>query len=79
MTKEEKKKEERKERKIARLQKKRDKLWKDFCRMPRRESFSGMHVAGQLDKVEQELDRLEGDKPSKRYYPRIDIEIPGGF
>ncbi len=79
MTKKEQKKEEKKKRKIARLQKKRDELWKDFCRMPRRESYSGIYVAGQLDKVEQELDKLEGDKQSKRYYPRINIEIPGGF
>ena len=79
MTKEEKKKEEKKERKIARLREKRDKLWKDFCRMPRRESLSGIYVAGQLDKIEQELDKLEGNRRSKRYYPEINIEIPGGL
>jgi hypothetical protein len=64
-----------KQKKIAKLQKKRDELWKDFCRMPRRESFSGMYVAGQLEKVQQELDKLEGAKRSKRYYPKISIEI----
>jgi len=62
-------------RKIARLQKKRDELWGNFCRMPRRESFSGIHVANQLEKVQQELDKLEGDKRSKRYYPQINIEV----
>lgn len=61
--------------KIEKLQKKRDELWKDFWRMPRRESFSGIHVAGQLEKVQQELDKLEGDKPSKRFYPKISIEM----
>ena len=68
-------KEEKKRKKIEKLQKKRDELWKDFCRMPRRESFSGIHVAGQLEKVQQELDKLEGNKPSKRYYPKISIEM----
>ena len=64
-----------KEKTIARLQKERDKLWSDFCRMPRRESFSGIHVAGQLEKVQQKLDKLEGNKRSKRYYPQINIEV----
>ena len=64
-----------KEKTIARLQKERDKLWSDFCRMPRRESFSGMHVAGQLEKVQQKLDKLEGNKRSKRYHPQINIEV----
>lgn len=72
---EEERREKRKERKIAKLRKKRDNLWKDFCRMPRRESFSGLHVAGQLDKVQQKLDKLEGDKRSKRYCAEINIEI----
>lgn len=69
----------RKEKMVARLQKKRNELWRDFCRMPRRESFSGIHVAGQLEKVQQELDKLEGKNRSKRYYPRISIEVFGGF
>jgi len=64
-----------KEKTIARLQKKRDKLWSDFCRMPRRESFSGIYVAGELDKVQKKLDELEGNKRSKRYYPKINIEV----
>ena len=71
--------ENKKKRKIARLRKKRDELWKDFCRMPRRESFSGLYVAGQLEKVQQELDRLESNGRSKRYYPRINIEVFGGL
>lgn len=64
-----------KEAKIAKLRKKRDELWKNFCRMPRRESFSGLQMAEKLDKVQQELDKLEGAKRSKRYYPEINIEI----
>lgn len=68
-------KEEKKKKKIEKLQKKRDELWKDFWRMPRRESFSGIYVAEQLEKIQQELDKLEGDKPSKRYYPKINFEI----
>lgn len=64
-----------KEKTIARLQKKRDELWSDFCRMPRRESYSGLHVAGKLDKVQKKLDELEGNKRSKRYYPKINIEV----
>lgn len=60
--------------KIEKLQKERDRLWKDFWRMPRRESFSGLHVAGKLDKVQRELDKLEGDKRSKRYRAEINIE-----
>ena len=62
-------------RRIVILCNRRDALWKDFCHMPRRESFSGLHVAGQLEKVQQELDKLEGKKRSKRYYPQINIEI----
>lgn len=68
------KEDKKKERKIAGLRKRRDELWKDFCRMPRKESFSGIYVANQLEKVQQELDKLEGDKRSKRYYPQISIE-----
>lgn len=64
-----------KQEKIAKLCKKRDKLWKSFCRMPRRESFSGLHVSEQLNKVQQQLDKLEGAKRSKRYYTEISIEV----
>jgi len=60
--------------KIAQLRKKRDELWRSFCRMPRRESFSGLSVSAQLNKVQQELDILEGAKRSKRYHTKINIE-----
>ena len=42
--------------------------------MPRRESFSGLNTAEQLEKVQQQLDGLEWPKRSKRYYPKISIE-----
>jgi len=58
-----------------RLRAKRDKLWKEFNRMPRRSSFSGIHVANQLDAVQKKLDKLEGDKPSKRYHAEITVEM----
>ena len=61
--------------KIAKLQRERDKLWSEFCRMPRRESFSGLYVAGKLEKVQQKLDELEGKNRSRRYYPTIHIEV----
>jgi hypothetical protein len=64
-----------KEEKIVRLRKKRDKLWQEFCRLPRKESFSGLHISEQLNKVQQELDKLEGNKKSKRYYTEISIEM----
>lgn len=67
------------EKRIAKLRAKRDVLWRSFCRMPRRESFSGLHVAQQLEKVQQELNKLEGKNRSKRYYPEITIEIPCGL
>lgn len=64
-----------KKEKIARLREKRDGLWKEFCRLPKKGSFSGLHVSEQLDKVQQELDKLEGNRRSKRYYPEINIEV----
>jgi hypothetical protein len=64
-----------KKQKIVKLRKKRDEFWKDFCRMARRDSFSGIHIAGQLEKIQQELDKLEGSRRSKRYYPEINIEV----
>lgn len=56
------------------LRKERDNLWREFNRMARRESFSGLHVADKLEKVQQELDRRER-KPSKRYTCEISIEV----
>lgn len=64
-----------KKEKIVKLRQQRDELWKSFCRMPRRESFSGIAVSDQLNKVQKELDKLEGNKRSKRYYTNINIEM----
>jgi len=64
-----------KEAKILGLRKKRDDLWREFTSLPRRSSFSGIDVSGRLNKVQQELDKLEGDIRSKRYYTEINIEI----
>ena len=46
-----------KKEKIAKLRNTRDKLWKSFCRMPRRESFSGLHVSEQINKIQQSLEK----------------------
>jgi len=62
-------------RRIHRLQKERDQLWQEFCRLPKRSSFSGLFIAGRLEKVQNELDELEGDEISVRYYPEITIEL----
>ncbi len=64
-------------RRILRLRKERDELWKAFNGLPRKESFSGLGLSGKLNKVQQELDALEGSRRSKRYYTEINIEIPG--
>lgn len=32
-----------------RLRKKRDSLWREFCRMPRRSSFSGLQMADRTE------------------------------
>lgn len=63
--------------KIRRLRLKRDKLWQEFCRLPRKSSFSGLAVSAELEKAQLELDKLEGSKRSIRYRPEIDIEIMG--
>jgi len=62
-------------RQIHRLQKERDQLWQEFCCLPKRSSFSGLFLAGRLEKVQNELDELEGDEISARYYPEITIEL----
>jgi hypothetical protein len=56
--------------KIERLRKKRDTLWNDFNTMPRRESFSGLYVSGELEKVQQELDKLEKNHHPSDIIPR---------
>ena len=60
---------------LGRLRKKRDNLWKEFCSLPKKGSFSGLYISGELEKVQQRLDRLEGDRPSKRYYAVVNIDI----
>ena len=59
--------------KIAALKKKVAEAIKKFDSLPRRDSFSGLHLGGEINRIQQELDRL-GDK-SKRHYPEITIEI----
>lgn len=63
--------------KIKKLRKKRDYCWQQFCRLPKRNSISGLAYYDELNKVQQQLDELEGNKRSKRYCPEIDIEIIG--
>ena len=58
--------------KITYLRRKKENLWKDFCALPKKDSFSGLHLAEQLDKTQQELNELEGDKRSSRHYIDID-------
>ena len=60
---------------VKRLQKRRDKLWEDFCRLPKKDSFSGLRISGELNAVQQKLDKLEGNKRSKRHYTEINIEV----
>ena len=64
-----------KEKRITKLRRERDRLWRSFCKMPRRDSFSGLHVADEVERVQQELDKLEGKNKSKRYYPELSIEL----
>ena len=60
---------------IKRLRKERDRLWKEFNRLPRRSSFSGLSLSKKLDTLQQVLDKLEGDRPSKRYEWTINVEV----
>ncbi|TSC60219.1 MAG: hypothetical protein LiPW15_97 [Parcubacteria group bacterium LiPW_15] len=60
---------------VLRLRKKRDEIWKAFLKLPKRGSFSGIHLANQLEKVQQQLDKLEGKRKSKRYLAEVHIEI----
>ena len=61
--------------KIEKLQKRRDQLWEDFCRLSKKDSFSGLRISGELNAVQQKLDKLEGNKRSKRHYTEINIEV----
>lgn len=60
---------------IAALRKKREQLWKRFCKVPKKGSFSGLEISRELEEIQQKLDKLEGNRKSKRYYPRIRIDI----
>ena len=62
-----------KKRRLKELRAERDELWYKFLRLPRKDSFSGLNILGRLERVQQELDRLEGDVKSKRYYPIVRI------
>ena len=60
---------------IERLRKQRDALWRDWNKLPRKESFSGIQIAARLNTVQAQLDDLEGSKPSKRYVTEMTFEI----
>ncbi|MDP3954468.1 MAG: hypothetical protein Q8Q06_03585 [bacterium] len=62
-----------KKRRVKELRAERDKLWDKFLNLPKKSSFSGLNISGKLERVQQELDRLEGDVKSKRYYPTVRI------
>lgn len=62
---------------ILELRKKRDELWAKFNRLEKKGSFSGLNIAQELDEIQNKLDNLEGDKPSERYYSRINWEMGG--
>jgi vacuolar-type H+-ATPase subunit D/Vma8 len=63
------------DRKIKILKEKRDLLWKYFCQIPKKGSFSGLAIGQKLENVQNELDILEGENKSERYYPKIRIDI----
>jgi hypothetical protein len=44
-----------------------------FYRLPKKGSYSGIYYAGEIDRIQKELDIL-GDK-SKRTYPEVTIEV----
>lgn len=60
--------------KILELRRKRNQLWREFCRLPKKGSFSGLRLTEQLDEVQRALDQLEENKRSARYYPEINLE-----
>ena len=62
--------------KLAKLRRERDEFWRAFSRLPKKGSFSAIHLSGKLNKIQQALDRLEnGRKKSKRYYPEVKIDV----
>jgi len=61
--------------KILKLRKKRNKLWEKFCGLQKKDSFAGWEISGDLNKIQQKLDELEGSSPSKRYYTEINTEV----
>jgi len=52
----------------------RDLLWVEWCSLPRRDSFSGLYISGELNEVQQKLDQRERI-PSTRYYTNTNIEV----
>jgi hypothetical protein len=46
---------------------------KKFKALPKRGSFSGIHLSGEIDRLQKRLDEL-GDK-GDRYYPEVTIEV----
>jgi hypothetical protein len=59
--------------KIIRLKKELKKAIYDFEHMPRRESFSGLHMAGKIDSIQKKLEKLNADW--EPYIAEISIEI----
>lgn len=60
--------------KVMRLRYQLNSAIKTFKKLPRRESFSGLHYASEIDRLQKELDKM-GDK-EERFRPEISIEIP---
>ena len=46
---------------------------KRFKSLPKKGSFSGLHLSGEIERLQQHLDSL-GDK-GKRFYPEVTIEV----
>ena len=59
--------------KILRLKKELQVALKEFHSLPKKSSFSGIHLSEKIDRIQKRLDAL-GDT-SKRHYIEIDIEI----
>lgn len=60
-----------KEEKIKKLRAERDVLWKKWNGLQKKNSFSGISVSGDLNRVQQELDELDDD--SERYFTEINM------
>lgn len=60
-------------RKIYRLRHRVNKLIREFRALPRKDSFSGLHLAGRIEKAQKQLDEL-GDR-GQRFVARISVEV----